>query len=129
MRQDRGSCMKIKFDSLPGKGRCVVATCAIEAGDLIECCPVILFHLEQDLLNRSGLGIYHFEWDDDCEAIVLGLGSLYNHSFEPNARFIRDYEQQWIKFIAARPIAASEEITINYNYYPGDCTPMAFEVL
>lgn len=128
MRQKRGDPVKIKLETIYNKGRGVVATTTIETGELIECCPVILFHLEKEILSLSGLGYFYYEWDDDFEAIVLGYGSLYNHSFEPNTQFVRDYIRHIMNFIAVKPIAAGEEITINYNYYPGDYTPMAFEV-
>jgi len=120
--------VKVRLEEILHKGRGVVATTAIEIGDLIECCPVILFRLDSLNLQNSGLGPYYFEWEDDCGAIVLGLGTLYNHSYQPNAQFIRDYPRRLMNFVAVRPITPGEEITINYNYYPGDLTPVDFEV-
>ncbi len=64
--------MKVRLEEILHKGRGVVATTAIEIGDLIECCPVILFRLDSLNLQNSGLGPYYFEWEDDCGAIVLG---------------------------------------------------------
>jgi SET domain-containing protein len=46
------------------------------------------------------------------------MGTLYNHSYQPNAQFIRDYPRRLMNFVAVRPITPGEEITINYNYYP-----------
>jgi SET domain-containing protein len=61
-------------------------------------------------------------------AVALGYGSLYNHSYTPNARY--DDESPQIKiFTAIREIAAGEEITINYNGEPSDESPVWFKVV
>jgi hypothetical protein len=56
-----------------------------------------------------------------------GYGSLYNHSYRPNARYV-DLAGRTKVFTALRDIAAGEEITVNYNGEPGDVTPVGFEV-
>jgi SET domain-containing protein len=57
-----------------------------------------------------------------------GYGSLYNHSYRPNARYV-DLAGRTKLFTAIRDIAAGEEITVNYNGEPGDETPVGFEVV
>jgi uncharacterized protein len=59
-------------------------------------------------------------------AVVLGYGSLYNHSYKPNA-YYRDRRNRVKEFIALRDIAAGEEITINYNGSPHDPSDVGFE--
>ncbi len=59
---------------------------------------------------------------------LLGYGSLYNHSFEPNARY-DDLGSQVKLYTAIRAIEAGREITINYNGEPTDRTPVGFEVI
>ena len=60
--------------------------------------------------------------------MALGYGSLYNHSFFPNAEYIKVWEERVIRFVALRDIRDGEEITINYNGSPESQKPMDFEV-
>ncbi|MDN3635632.1 SET domain-containing protein [Neolewinella lacunae] len=97
-------------------GRGVFTARAIEAGTIIELAPVILLSAEdRALVHRTHLHDYYFQWDGEQAAIALGLGSLYNHSGEPNAEFELDYDFEQIRFVALRTIAAGEEITIDYR--------------
>ena len=61
-------------------------------------------------------------------ALALGYGSLYNHSFRPNARY-DDVGPQTKEFTAMRDIAPGEEITVNYNGEPTSRAAVWFEVL
>jgi SET domain-containing protein len=45
---------------------------------------------------------------------MLGYGSLYNHSDEPNAEYTHEADDAY-SFMAVRDIAAGEEITISYG--------------
>ena len=60
--------------------------------------------------------------------LALGYGSLYNHSYRPNARYV-DLSERTKLFTAIRDIAAGEEITVNYNGEPEDQTPVGFDVV
>ena len=68
------------------------------------------------------------EWGRGKLALALGYGSLYNHSYRPNARYV-DLAGRTKLFTAMRDIAAGEEITVNYNGEPEDDTPVGFEVV
>ncbi len=111
-------------------GRGVFTGQTIEEGALIEICPVIVLP-PQDLpvIHGTVLHDYYFLWGPDQKqgAIVLGFGSLYNHSHQPNAEFVLDYEKQTLDFYSLRRIAAGEEITITYNGLPGDFRAVWFE--
>jgi SET domain-containing protein len=61
-------------------------------------------------------------------AVALGYGSLYNHSYQPNARY-DDESGQTKVFRAIRDIAPGEEIVVNYNGEPGDETPVWFKLM
>jgi SET domain-containing protein len=113
-----------------GKGRGVFAVRPIRAGDVIERVPVLVMPL-RDLADddrRAGLLDYCFVWGRDTVALALGYGSLYNHSYSPNARY-DDENLQTKVFTALRDIEPGEEITINYNGEPTDKTSVGFEVL
>jgi uncharacterized protein len=109
---------------LTGAGRGVFATQPIRAGELIESCPVIALQDQNDRgrLRKTGLVNYYFLWgkDRNRSAICLGFGSLYNHSYGPNARYLKHIDEEQMDFYALTDIAEGEEITVNYNGLPGD---------
>jgi SET domain-containing protein len=95
----------------------------INAGELIEEAPVILLPEEEiSDLAKTKLLDYFFAWGEKLEqaAIVLGYGSLYNHSYEPNAKFVENYDKNTITYSALKDIKKREEILINYNGDPKD---------
>lgn len=116
--------------SLHGLG--VFTGVAIPANSIIEICP-ILYLPKEDIPTLQGTIIndYYFEWDEDLEAgaLALGYGSIYNHSFSPNACYDVDMQEKTIYISAYRDIAAGEEITINYNGDPQDDTAIWFDAL
>jgi uncharacterized protein len=121
--------------AIPGKGRGVVALRSFVAGETIERCPVIVLPAaDVPQIVRTRLASYYYEWGDDCGqgAIALGCGSLYNHSYEPNARYEFREETDCIEFLAIREIAPGDEIVVNYNHLDegdeGFDDPMPFDV-
>jgi SET domain-containing protein len=90
-------------------------------GALIQAAPVVIVpHEERALLDQTILHDYYFQWDDGPEgagrgAVALGIVSLCNHSPRPNARAQRNPARQTLDLIALSPIAAGEEITIDYG--------------
>ena len=111
-------------------GQGVFAAEPIAAGAVIEICPVLLFPKDQlEHVRRTMLDDYYFDWGDDDAwyAFALGYGSLYNHSYEPNADYAMDFEANTIDFFSLRDIAAGEEILVNYNGDTDDRTPVWFE--
>jgi len=114
--------------NVPGKGRGVFAAKPIKKGTIIERVPVLLVPLK-DLAggeNNPFLNKYMYVWNKKAFAISLGYGSLYNHSYEPNAAYI--FGPMRLTYKALADIAEGDEITINYNYYPGNRKPVGFEV-
>lgn len=102
-------------------GRGVFAAVAIAKDEEIEICPVIETSLEDhEHLKATKLRDYYFMWSKDEQnkqvAICLDFGSLYNHSYEPNATYRKSVEKQTISFMAIKNIKKDEEITANYNY-------------
>lgn len=119
----------IRFDESADKGRGIFATCNIACGELIEEAPVVVVPCEEVAhLDATTLGDYYFLWGDDEKeaALLFGLCSLCNHSYEPNARFALQPARRTIAFIALRDITAGEEITTNYNGNPASREPVWF---
>lgn len=108
-------------------GRGVFASVDIEKDEVIEICPVIVLPKEQTrIFKETALHNYYFMWGEQLAfvAIALGYGSLYNHSYSPNATY-KKQENLTLQFIAIKDIAKDEEITVNYNYgNPNDKTKL-----
>ena len=98
----------------------------IRKGDIIERVPVIVLPLDE---GDSGTVLpgYCFMWSRDSVALALGYGSLFNHSYKPNARY-DDMGDRTKIFSAIRNIKSGEEITVNYNGEPNDDSPVGFDV-
>jgi len=109
-------------------GRGVFAKVFIPKGELIEKSPVIVISKDEwKTMRGSILRDYIFNWGDN-KAIALGFGSLYNHSYEPNAKYITNIEEGTIDFYARKDIYAGEEIFVNYNGDPLDQSELWFDV-
>lgn len=122
----------VEIKATPHKGRGVFATRQIPAGKLIECAPVIRVPPENwKNVKKSVFFDYLFAWEDatgDETALVLGYGSIYNHSYSPCAYYAKDFPGLCVNFIALRQIEPGEEITINYNCDPDNQDPLWFPV-
>lgn len=114
--------------TIEGKGRGIFAQHMIRQGEIFERAPIIIVPAgEWENLERTVLFNYCYGWGEDS-AIALGLGSLFNHSYTPNARYTRKFEEQMIEYTALRDIEPGEEVTINYNGDPNALDPMWFAV-
>lgn len=69
-------------------GRGVFAARDFAAETIIEICPIIFIPVAQrpTVVNDTVLDDYCYEWDG-AAGLALGFGSLYNHSYEPNAYY------------------------------------------
>ena len=116
---------KIKISDVEGKGRGVIAVEKIKKGEIIEYSPIIymskketdFFDTQSDILKKYQL--CQKEHNKDC--FMLGYGSLYNHSKNPNAEVDYDTkeEQNFLFFRAIKDIEAGEEIVYDYQFTSG----------
>ncbi|SEC56090.1 SET domain-containing protein [Paenibacillus sp. GP183] len=110
-------------------GRGIYAARDIKNGEMLDEAPVIISpKSEREHLKKTVLHNYFFRWDGDL-AIALGYGSIFNHSYTPNARYFTNIDNQTIDFYAMADIREGEEITVNYNGDPKDKSPIWFDVL
>lgn len=118
----------IEVKQTPSKGRGVFARTFIKEGTVFEKVPVLVIPAEEviDVPDHT-LQRYVFEWGRGTVAIALGFGSIYNHSYAPNARY-DDRGRRTKVFTALRDIHPGEEITVNYNGDENDRSPVGFEV-
>lgn len=129
-------CIEVRRDATKGRGaRGVYARRDIAIGEIVERSPVILIPKNQvfgdtkHAQNAARISWYVFTWHVPTKreyvALALGYGSIYNHSFTPNAIY-RCVAPDAMEYVAIAPIKAGDEVTINYNGDPADQTPMAF---
>ena len=100
------------------QGRGVFCARDIAAGSTIEIAPVVpLPDMDPVDLEATSFFSYYFMWGvtEEVPALVLGFGTLYNHSNDPNADTIQDLEAVSVVFTAIRDIPAGEEIRIDYR--------------
>jgi SET domain-containing protein len=106
---------KIYVDDSDIHGRGVFASELIKQGEILEECHFFL--AEKDNYPK----IFHdhfFSWpkyEENNFAIVLGYGSIFNHSDNPNADWITDTTKNKFIFFSRKEIQPGEEIFTNYE--------------
>ncbi len=116
----------VEIKTTNGKGRGVFATKNILKDEIIEQCPIIYINEEQEkFIQKTILGKYIYAWNDNKNdgAIILGFGSIYNHSYSPNAEYVRDLKNNLLIYKAIKNILEGDEITVNYNGESKTITP------
>ncbi|HEX9007833.1 MAG TPA: SET domain-containing protein [Patescibacteria group bacterium] len=116
----------IEIKNTRKKGRGVFALKNFKEGEIVESCPVItLTPKERKYCEKTILNFYIYPWKSlKSAAVVLGYGSIYNHSFTPNADWVQNFKTNSMVYTAIAPIKKGEEITVNYNGEPDDTTPI-----
>ena len=109
------------------RGRGVVALKRFSKGELIEQSPVLIIpSQDRELTDQTVIFTYVFMWEEGTSeeqlyshhgraAIALGYASLLNHSETPNCIFRRRINEGLLEIIAQTPIAAGDELTIDYQ--------------
>jgi SET domain-containing protein len=109
------------------KGRGIVALRDIPAGTVIERCPVLIIpEKDRSRTDKTIVFTYVYMWEHGTTeqdlydgagraAIALGLSSLLNHAFAPNAQFVRQIDDLELELRSCQAISAGDEITIDYQ--------------
>lgn len=106
------------IDIIPEKGKAVFTSEAIDADTVIEVAPVIVMSAtDRQHLDKTLLHDYIFEWGSDRSECAMALGyiPIYNHSYTSNCEYFMDFDEATIMVKTVKPVAAGEELTINYN--------------
>lgn len=97
----------VKKSSIHGYG--VFAGKNLRKGEKIEECYYILSDCEDDI-------IMDFIFDlKGRSALLLGYGSLYNHSEHPNAEYVFNRKRKIATFKASESIKQGQEIFVSYG--------------
>lgn len=109
----------------PVHGYGIFAKKMIEEGEMIEQMKLLRLGWRSNYLHDPVLKDYVWANKhctcDDCQAhgspqyIALGLGSLYNHSDQPNTEQTLDFNAEIMTIRAKQPIAEGQEIFVNYG--------------
>lgn len=121
----------IEIKRTPSKGLGVFALKDFKEGEIIESCPVLTFDTKgRKNLEKTLLSHYIYPWRSTRgAALVFGYGSIYNHSYSPNADWKQNFKTNSMVYKAIKSIKKGEEITVNYNGEPDEQTPIDwFEV-
>lgn len=117
----------IGAEEIAGKGRGVVALRNISAGTLLERAPMLVVPDRDRVRTDKTIAFtYLFVWEKEeaqqdlyksegRAAIVLGMGSLLNHSDTPNVEYQPNFDELEIEFVASCDIVEGEELTIDYE--------------
>jgi SET domain-containing protein len=118
------------------KGRGAFAKKSIKKGKVIDIAHVILLpNSDYEQIQDTILYEYCYVWADPNHmpefenAITMSISQFINHSFSPNVKYLYDYDEKAIEFMAIKDIRKGEEITMNYNGLVGDKTPVWFDVV
>lgn len=78
---------------------------------------MVLSSEDRSKIDETKLYDYFFSWGqyEGKAAIALGFGSLYDHSFNPNADYKKDFDNQMIIFEAIKSINKGKEILVDYT--------------
>jgi SET domain-containing protein len=111
--------------SVVADGNGVFAAKNIKKKQILEVCPAIFMPIKEfEMIKQTKLFYYFYEYSNKEFAVVLGYGSVYNHSYKPNAQYKFNYIKRVMEVSSLVDLAQDEEIFINYNYYHDDMTPL-----
>ncbi len=119
----------ISQSKIPNSDRGVFANVNIKRGESIETCLFIeipkheISRLEESIFINY---VYFFGKNKERMLLALGYGSIYNHSYIPNAKYEIKANEGIIKFISIKNIKRNEEITVNYVQGTKEQVPLWF---
>lgn len=108
---------KIYVDNSPIHGRGVFTKELIQKGELIEECHYIKLDASFNSISDKlkDIVFFHSVTGNFGISVVLGYGSIYNHSDLNNATWKIDTDKDCYSFFAIKDINPGEEICTNYK--------------
>mmetsp|Transcript_55150 Transcript_55150/g.118449 ORF Transcript_55150/g.118449 Transcript_55150/m.118449 type:complete len:1028 (-) Transcript_55150:29-3112(-) len=101
--------------AISGRGVFVTKDCA--AGELLESCPAAIMD------TAAAEAMFDYRWglppgaenDQGHYYLPLGLGSLYNHSEQPNAKGRLDVGRSVLEFYSTEKLFKGQEVLVSYG--------------
>jgi uncharacterized protein len=115
LRKEVFNINRVEYSKNKSGKYCVLAKTQFAKGEIVEIAPVIFVGLEAKAVSRLKDYIFEIDKSKGQYGVVLGYGSLYGHSPDPNVTFAYNKENRQMYFIAAKTINAGAELTINYG--------------
>lgn len=120
----------ISKSKILGAGRGVFADKNFKKGELVESCPIIEIPKgDTSVLSESILVTYFLYHGKNKEktVLMLGFGSIYNHSKTPNIFYKIKAKDKVVDFVALKNIKKDEELTFNYSVHATKKRPLWFK--
>lgn len=97
-------------------GRCLVSIKNIKKGTLIEVSELIIVPKKSEvaLVEKTILDCYVYAFGKNGIAIALGNGSLFNHSKDPNVKYV--FKNNKLYFTTIKDVKKNEQFFIDYGY-------------
>jgi len=106
---------RVQYSKKPNGKFVVIAKTNFIKGEIIEICPIIFTKSEAKAVAPLNDYIFEIDKAKNLYGIVLGYGSLYMHSHEPNVEYAYNPINKSMYFLTKRPIKQQEELTIDYG--------------
>lgn len=106
---------RVEYSKRPNGEFVMYSKTQFAKGEIVEICPIIFVGVEAKALPNLKNYIFEIEKDKNKYGVVLGYGSLYKHSENPNIEYAYNRTNRQMYFSAARQIQAQEELSINYG--------------
>lgn len=110
----------IRPSTIEGAGFGVFAKEDIFSGEIIEVSPVKLIHMDmmaEEIIDSSWISDYAFRWNERYAAVVLGWGSMINHSIELcNVVYVGQEDPLAMAFLTTKRILKGEEVFTRYYH-------------
>lgn len=107
----------------PNRGRGIFTTRKFDKDETVLTNYTIFISKEDvDVICKTSLWNYYFEFPDGSARIVLGQGTIINHSLNPNVKKVWHFEQDYgdiVNFVALRTIEEGEELFHDYCFDSG----------
>jgi SET domain-containing protein len=106
------------------KGKGAFARKPIKKETIIDVAYVVpIPNKEYKKISQTILYNYCYIWEDPVNmpafknAITLSISQFINHSYEPNVKYLYDYENEAIEFSTIRDISEGEELKREFKYF------------
>lgn len=114
-RKESFNLARVEWSKRPGGGYTVISKTQFARGEIIEVCPLVILPEISKTIDRLKDIVFEIDKSKGEYGLVLGYGSLYKHSDNPNVDYAYNKRQRHMFFIANRPIQMNEELSINYG--------------